>query len=77
MKNITLRIPEKMDNYLKKLSRKTSLPRSEIIRQAIDEYVLKDKHQTGSFLDLAKDIKGSIKAEPDLSVEKHLKGYGE
>ncbi|MCF7886392.1 MAG: ribbon-helix-helix domain-containing protein [Candidatus Marinimicrobia bacterium] len=78
MKNITLRIPEKMNNYLKKISKNTNISKSEVIRRALDEYISKEKYRTGSFLDLASDLKGSIEAPHDLSVnDKHFKGYGE
>lgn len=54
------------------------MSKSEIIRRALDEYISKEKYRTGSFLDLARDLKESIEASHDLSVnDKHFKGYGE
>jgi len=50
----------------------------EIVRRALLEYFKRDeKKDSISFLDLSRDIAGSIDGPPDLSTNKaHLEGYG-
>lgn len=77
MKTLTLKLPEILETRLNHLARKKGLSRSEIIRRALFEYLSKDLKESGSFLDLAQDLAGSIEGPSDLSTNKaHFKEYG-
>jgi len=78
MKTLTLKLPEILENQLNVFARKIGLSRSEIVRRALLEYFKRDeKKDSISFLDLSRDIAGSIDGPPDLSTNKaHLEGYG-
>lgn len=79
MKTLSLKLPETLENQLNIVARKNDLSRSEIIRRALVEYFSRDKEsRPGSFLDLARDLAGSIEGPSDLSTNKdYLKGYGQ
>ncbi len=78
MKNLTLKIPEFLENRLNKYARQMGLSRSEIVRRALIKYVaIDDKEISGSFLDLSQDLAGSIDGPIDLSTnKKYFEGYG-
>jgi metal-responsive CopG/Arc/MetJ family transcriptional regulator len=78
MKTVTLKIPEMLATMLKTVSSERGLSKSEIIRRALINYFSKDENKAGSFLDLTKDMAGSIEGPPDLSTNrKYLEGYGQ
>jgi len=54
------------------------MSKSDIVRQALIEYFSKDSTTvSGSFLDCAEDLAGTVKAPSDLSTNKaRLEGYG-
>lgn len=78
MKTLTLKLPEILDSNLNSLARKSGLSSSQIVRNALTEYFSReDLHNSGSFLDLARDLAGSIEGPSDLSTNKsHLEGFG-
>ncbi|NIR53150.1 ribbon-helix-helix protein, CopG family [candidate division KSB1 bacterium] len=78
MKTLTLKLPEILDARLSTLARKKGLSRSEVVRRALMEYFSNDDaDDSGTFLDLARDLAGSIEGPRDLSTNKtHLEGYG-
>jgi metal-responsive CopG/Arc/MetJ family transcriptional regulator len=73
-----LKIPEVIKEKLKNFSRKKGLSKSEIIRNALIEYLDKDDVvKKGTFMDLATDLAGSVDEKPDLSThKKYLNEYG-
>ncbi len=79
MDTLTLKIPDALKEKLKSYSKKLGISKSDIVREALVEYLEKDEmKKQGTFYDLAKDIAGSVQNEPDLSTnKKHLDGYGE
>ncbi len=78
MKTLSLKLPEILETRLNTLAHKKGLSRSEIVRRALMEYFSSDDmDNSGSFLDLAKDLAGSIDGPPDLSSNKtHFERYG-
>lgn len=78
MKTLTLKLPEILEARLSTFAREKRLSRSEVVRRALMEYFSGNgMESSGSFLDLAKDLAGSIDGPPDLSTNKaHLDRYG-
>lgn len=61
---ITVRLPEELDQWLEEESRKTGLPKGQIVRQHLEASRTRTARQP--FLDLA----GSIEGKPGLSRKK-------
>ena len=78
MKTLSLKLPEILESQLDIFARKNGMSRSEIVRRALLEYFSRDEvSRPGSFLDLARDLAGSIEGPSDLSTNKdYLEGYG-
>lgn len=78
MKTLSLKLPEILESQLDIFARKNGMSRSEIVRRALLEYFSRDVvSRPGSFLDLARDLAGSIEGPSDLSTNKaYLEGYG-
>lgn len=78
MKTLTLKLPEILEARLNTFARKKGLSRSEIVRRALMEYFSHDdESNSGSFLDLSRDLAGSIESPSDLCTNKtHLEAYG-
>lgn len=78
MKTLTLKLPEVLEARLTTFARKNGQSRSEIVRRALAQYISRDDvNESGSFLDLSKDLVGCIEGPSDLSTnEAHLEGYG-
>ena len=78
MKTLTLKLPEVLEANLKIFSRKMGQSRSEIVRRALLHYISHDDiSQSGPFLDLSRDLVGSIDGPSDLSSNKvTFEGYG-
>ncbi len=78
MKTLTLKLPEILESKLNNIAHKSGLSRSEVVRNALTEYFSReDLRNAGSFLDLARDLAGSIEGPYDLSTNKsHLEGFG-
>ena len=78
MQTLTLKLPEVLEAKLNIFSRKMRKSRSEIVRRAIIQYIsYGDKSQSGHFLDLSRDIVGSIGGPADHSSNKaNFEGYG-
>lgn len=79
MKTLTLKLPEILESKLNNIAHKSGLSRSEIVRNALTEYFSnEDLRNSGSFLDLARDLVGSIEGPSDLASNKsHMEGFGE
>ena len=78
MKTLTLKLPEILEARLEVLAREKGLSKSEIVRRALIEYLSHDDAgDSGSFLDLSRDLVGSIEGPSDLSTNKrHFEKYG-
>ena len=78
MKILTLKLPEVLEVRLNLFAHKNGLSRSEIVRRALMEYFSRDDvSHSGSFLELSRDLAGSIEGPSDLSTNKaHLERYG-
>jgi hypothetical protein len=78
MKTLSLKLPEILESQLDIFARKNGISRSEIVRRALLEYFSRDEvSRPGSFLELARDLAGSIEGPSDLSTNKdYLEGYG-
>ena len=78
MKTLTLKLPEILEARLNAIARKKGLSKSEIVRLALIGYLShEDSNKAKSFLDLSRDLAGSIEGPSDLSTNKaHYEGYG-
>ena len=78
MSTLTLKVSEALNTELSSYSKKMGISKSEIVREAIVEYLTRDDVKIeGSFLDLAEDLAGSVDAPEDLSSnKKYLESYG-
>ena len=79
MKTLTLKINASTNERLEEIARTYSTTKSEIVRNAIKEYMSRaEKVYPGTFLNAAKDLVGSLEGPPDLSTQdRYLDGYGE
>jgi hypothetical protein len=78
MSTLTLKVSDGLNTQLNSFSKKNGMSKSELVRIALLEFFSKnDTDFKGSFLDLSKDLAGSIKAPTDISINKdYLEGYG-
>lgn len=79
MKTLSLKLPEILESQLDIFARKNGMSRSEIVRRALLQYFSSDEvSRPGSFLDLARDLAGSVEGGPsDISTNKdYMEGYG-
>lgn len=78
METITFKCPEKLVNKLKSESKRRKIPKSDLIRKALEFYL----SQTGlvaqvSVYSMSKDLCGAVNGSEDLSANSsHLEGYG-
>lgn len=78
MKNISVRLTDAQTRKLARLARKNKTTQSEVVREAIEAYVLRgDTIQPESAAKAAADLAGCVDGPPDLSSNPdHMKGYG-
>lgn len=79
METITFKCPEKLARWLQGESKLRKLPKSDLLRQAL-EFFLSQKGSTPqmNIYSLSKDLCGSIEGPEDLSENpSHLEGYGQ
>ena len=75
MRTISLKIPANLDRQLTRISQQRGTTRSEILREALREYV---KEPRNSFTARASDLAGSLVGPKDLSTSgDHMSGYGQ
>lgn len=76
MRPLTVKVPRSLERRLDELARRRAVPRSVIVREALEAYVA--RAQT-SPLDLIADLVGSVDGLPsDLSTNpKYMEGFGE
>jgi hypothetical protein len=78
MNIISLKIPDKLKQKLDAYSRKLGINQSEVVREALQEYLSRDEvKKKGSFFDLSSDLAGTVDGPDDLSTNKtYLDGFG-
>jgi len=77
MKTISLRVAASVDQELTRRAAERGLGKSDLVREAVAEYLLQEGPELGSFLEAAADLIGSVDAPPGLaSHPRHLAGYG-
>lgn len=76
MRPITIKVPKPLEQRLDELARRRGVPRSVIVREALEVYVAGPQ---ASPLDLIADLVGSVDGLPsDLSTNpKYMEGFGE
>jgi hypothetical protein len=79
MEILTLKITNIIKEKLIIYSKRKGLSKSEIVRNALNEYFEKDDlEKKGTFFNFASDLAGSADGPQDLSSNKeHLSGYGQ
>ena len=78
MKNISLKLPNDLDQELASLAERKGVTKSALIREAVEGYLA---HALGrkkpSFLERAGDLIGCVEGPGDLSYNKaYMKDYG-
>jgi Arc/MetJ-type ribon-helix-helix transcriptional regulator len=78
MKSVTVKVSKALANRLALVARERGGNRSEIVREALEAHLDHPRANSGSCLDLARDLAGTIdSAPPDLSTNRrHLRHYG-
>ncbi|MGA3115740.1 MAG: ribbon-helix-helix domain-containing protein [Syntrophobacteraceae bacterium] len=79
MKTISIKLPDDLLAKMQHAARKRGETRSAVLREAIEEFLSKEKNQNmGSCLDYARDLAGCVQGPPDLSTNAaHMDRYGE
>jgi hypothetical protein len=79
MESISFKCPEKLANRLREESKLRKIPKSDLLRQALDYYLFqKGMTPQVSIYSLSKDLCGSIHGQVDLSENPiYLEGYGQ
>lgn len=77
-RTISVKIPRPLAARLSAAVRRRKTSQSAIVREALEGHLQSHPlDHTGSFLELAGDLVGSVAGPVDLSVNKrHLRGYG-
>jgi len=78
METMSFKCPEKLASKLKGESKLRKIPKSDLIRQALEFYLFQKGTTTQvSIYSLSKDLCGSLQGPEDLSENpKYLEGYG-
>jgi len=77
MKTISIKLQDDLLAKMQCVARKRCQTRSTFIREAIEEFLSKEKNQNiGSCLDCAHDLSGCVQGPPDLSTNPaHVDNY--
>jgi hypothetical protein len=78
MKSVSLKLPDELNAKLEQLSKQRGARKSDIIRDALEEYFAGGKNgKRLSCLDLAGDLAGCLDGPSDLATNpKYMRGYG-
>ena len=78
MRAITLKLPDGLAARISTAVRRRNVSTSTLIREALEEHLgAEGDARSGSCLDLARDLNGSLAGSADLSSNaRHLKDYG-
>lgn len=80
MQTISIKLPDNLAQKLMLTSKQEGVSKSDVIREALTQYLHNFKLTTksGSFLDLAGDLCGCLNGPKDLSTSlDNMEGYGE
>lgn len=74
---LTVKLPAPLAGRLAAAVQKRGITQSELVRQAIEAHLAGTRLRTGSCLDLARDLAGSVPGPRDLSSNRdHLRRFG-
>lgn len=77
MKTIAIKLSDDLLAKIQHAAKKRGETKSAVLREALEEYFSKKNQDTGSCLDLARDLAGSLEGPPDLSTNPlHMDHYG-
>lgn len=78
MKTIAIKLPEDLLDKIQHVAKKRGETKSAVMREALWEFFSRqDKQNTGSCLDLARDLAGCVQGPPDLATNpEHMDDYG-
>lgn len=78
MKSFAVKLPDDLLAKIQHAAKEKGETKSAVLREALEEYFSREKnHDTGSCLDLARDLAGSVQGPPDLSTNSaHMDSYG-
>ena len=75
---LTVKLPPALEGRLEEAVRRRGLPKSELVRRAIERYVGDEAPTARSFAVAAGDLAGSISGPAGLASDaRHLRGYGQ
>lgn len=78
MKVISLKVPDNLDEQLDEIASRRDVSRSEIVREALAEYLASDAPPGSSVLAKTLDLAGCAPGPEDLSSNPaYLEGFGE
>ena len=79
MKTLTLKLPDALEARLRLEAQKAEVSKSEVVRRALQDYFSGNgSSHTASFLELAKDLAGSVEGPVNLSTcKEYMEGYGQ
>ena len=72
---LSFKLSESLADKLAREAKRRQISKSELVREAVAEYVVDLELEKGSFLAAAEDLAGCLNADPGLSTA-DLEGYG-
>lgn len=72
---LSFKLPDSLAQKLEEEAERRQITKSELVREAVAEYVIDPEVKAGSFLAAADDLAGCLEADPGLSTS-DLEGYG-
>jgi predicted DNA-binding protein len=78
MTTITCKIPEELDARLEAVARRRRVPKSTIVREALEQRLKHSRHAAAlTAYDLAKPVCGTLRGASDLATNrKYMEGLG-
>jgi len=77
MKTISLKLSETLDDQLNEVAKRREITKSDLVREALAEYLPDDAPAGSSFFAQTQDLAGCIDGPEDLSTNpKYLEGLG-